>query len=334
MKLSLLFLAVGATAFGQSDVTTFRADTVNGGFSQSSSSSSTDHTQSQIATSLNWNNVPLETHQERVLRQDASGSVVETIFKRTDPTGTSSSTERIVTETTNLPNGGAKVQSTTYQFDINGNDQVTQRSTTDTSVSGDTSTSNTVVERMTLNGTFQPVQKSESVTQGNDKKSTTTETIYRGSPDAGFQEAARTVTLQSKSGGHTSTDTSEYYPGAETGSLQLQERRVSNTTKAADGTESTIVDVYGPSADGHAQAAGQPPQLKQEQIITRAKAADGSTVETFAVREPNVTQANALGEARVISKTVCTGKCDAKAEPSPGTPLPGSTAETGAQSKP
>ena len=105
-------------------------------------------------------------------------------------------------------------------------------------------------------------------------------------------------------------NTTTFQPGVTSGALEFQEQRVATSSTAPDGSTVTRVDVYAPSVDGTVQESGAPPQLKQERIITREKAADGSYVEVLSVREPSVSDARHLGDPRVISKTVCTGKCD------------------------
>lgn len=320
--------------FAQSVVTTYRADTVNGGYIASASSASTDHTQTQTSQSINATEVPLEQRQERVIRSDANESLTETIIRRYDPTGQFASTERVVTETKKGPNGATTTESKTYRSDINGGEQLAEHRVAETRVSGDTSTTDTTVERPGPDGALQPAETRQAVKVGTDAKSTTTETVYRAGSYDSLREAERKVVVQTKAGNKTVVDTTDYQPGYETGALQFQERRVETSVTAADGAQATTVDVYAPSADGHARDADSPPQLNQQQIITRTKAADGSLVETFSVREPNITDASQLGPPREISKTVCTGNCGPSANPAPGTALPGSAAGAGAQSKP
>jgi hypothetical protein len=309
----------------QSTVTTYTADIPNGGFAVSSTTSSSDHTQAQLTQSINSTQVPLEQHQERVISSDANGSVIESIIRRSDPTGQFVTTERTVTETRKKGDGSSTTLATTYRSDINGTQLPAERRVTDTRVAGSTTTVNTVIDRPSVNGSFETVEKraevTQDLTQGTEKKRTTTESVYRGSPDEGFREAVRKVSNQTVSAGQTVEDTTEYEPGENSGSLQFQQRRVSTTTIARDGAQSTIVDVYAPSADGIVQSQGAQPQLKQEQVITRVKNPDGSTVDTFSVREPNVSDPTHLGDLRQITKTVCTGNCGSTpAAPSPAPP--------------
>ena len=323
MRLSVLLATAAASlALAQSTVTTYTADLANGGFAVSSATTSTDHTQAQVAPSINGTQVPLEQHQERIIRSDANSSVTESIVRRSDPTGQFVSTERTVTEVRKNPDGSTAAVSTVYRSDINSTELLAERRTTETRVAGSTTNVNTVVERPGLNGSFQTVEKradvTQDLTQGTDKKTTTTESVYRGSPEEGFHEALRKVTTDTLSGGQTVEDTTSYELGDTAGSLQFQERRVSTTKTTPGGAQSTIVDVYAPSADGIVQSPDAKPQLKQQQIITREQNPDGSVVDTFSVREPNVSDPTNLGAVRQITKTVCTGNCGtAPAAPAP-----------------
>jgi hypothetical protein len=305
--------AAGCICLGQSTVTTYTPDLANGGYAVSSASTSSDHTQTQITQSLNGGQVPLEQHEERVIRKDSTGSVTETIIRRYTPDGQFASTERTITESHTHPDGSSTVQSTTYRADVNGTEAPAERRTIDTQVAGKTTTTNTVIEQPGQSGSFETVEKQAEVTedlsQGTQKKSSTTESIYRGIPGEGFREAVRKVITETQSDDQTVKDVTDYEPGSNAGSLQFQERRVSTTSTTPGGSQSTIVNVYAPSVDGVSPSSGDPPQLKQQQIITRIKNPDGSVVDTFSVREPNVSEPTELGDVRQITQTVCTGNC-------------------------
>ncbi len=315
----------GSLACAQSVITTYTTDLVNGGRDVTSTSSSSDHTQTQIAQSLNGEQVPLEQHSARVISEDANGSVTENIVKRYDPSGQFVSIERTLTELHKTADGSSTVKSTTYKSDINGGEQLAERRTTETKVAGNTTTVNVAVDQPGPNGGFQTVEKRVDVTNTSlDKKSsTTTESIYRGDSYGEMREAVRKVISQTRSGDKVVEDTTDYEPGVEAGALQFQERRVSTTTAASNGSQSTVVDVYAPSADGHVQDPGAKPQLKQQQIITNLKNPDGSTVQTFSIREPDVSDATHLGPLRQITQTVCTGNCTGAAPLQAPAPKPG-----------
>ena len=75
--------------------------------------------------------------------------------------------------------------------------------------------------------------------------------------------------------------------------------------KRADGSEVTEVNLYGPSSDGHAQEPGAAPVIKEQQVVERRKAADGSVVETLSVRRPTYSDPTKLGALEKVSETVC-----------------------------
>ena len=280
-----------------------------------------------MTQSLNGREVPLEQHEERVLSRAADGTVTsEAIVRKYDPTGQFVTTERTVTEQRKTPDGGSIVKSTTYRSGINGDEQPAERRTVETHVSGSTTAVNTVVDRPGVDGSFQTAEKRSDVTNVTEnsaakKSSTTTESVYRGNPSDGFNEAERKVITETQSGNQTVVNTTLYQPDGNVGSLKFQEQRVATTVTAPDGSQSIQVDVYAPSADGHVQSAGSPPQLNQEQIITHEKRPDGSYADVFSIREPSVSDATRLGPPRIVTETVCTGKCD-------GTPAPVSCSST------
>jgi hypothetical protein len=316
-------LVAGACALAQSTTsTTYTADLMNGGYTPSVTFTSSDHSQTQIVQSLNGRQVPLEQHEERVLSRAADGTVIsEAIVHRYDPTGQLASTERIVTEQRKTPDGGSSVRSTTYQTNVNGDQQQVERRTVDTHVTGSTTAVNTVVDRPGLDGSFQTEEKRSEITEGAAAKQTTTESVYRRDAGVGFAEMERKVITQTQTPTQTVVTTTEYLPGGTAGALQFQEQRVATSVAAPNGTQTIRVAVYGPSADGTVQSADAPAQLKQEQIITHEKGADGSIIETFSVRETSVSEPTHLGELRQISKTVCTGNCGG-APAAPATPKP------------
>lgn len=314
MKLCLSTLAAAGLALGQSSTTTYTADYANGGFTPSTSSVSSDHTQTQVTQSLNGTQVPLEQRQERVIGKAADGTVTtETIVRKYDPTGEFAATERTITESRKTPGGGSVATSMVYRTDVNGQEQRAERKVMETQVAGSTTSVNTVVDRPNMDGSFQTAEKRSAITKvaqySAAKQSTTSESVYRADPSGGFVEAERKVTTETQSGKETVVNTTTYQPDGIVGALQFQEQRVATSSTAPDGSTVTRVEVYAPAADGIAREAGVPPQLKQEQIITHEKASDGSYVEVLSVREPSVSDPN-LGNSRVISKTVCTGKCD------------------------
>src|SRR5581483_1623948 len=154
-------------ACAQSSYTTSTED-VNGNRVQLGPSSSTSRndnttTTTQTMRSINGRTVPVEQVEERVLRDDANGKTVERTVRRYDETGNPAGVRRTVIEQENHAGGGSTTHSTTYAADINGRMAVTERSTTETQVSGSTVTADTLVERPTINGSLETVEKQNVV---------------------------------------------------------------------------------------------------------------------------------------------------------------------------
>ena len=121
----------------------------------------------------------MEQVTERVVSEDANGKVTERIVKKFDPSGQPASTERVMIEEQKLPGGGSTVQETTYRNDVNGSLREAERKTTETRVSGSTTTTSTVIDRPSLNGSFETVEKRSAVTDGPADNQHTTESVYR-----------------------------------------------------------------------------------------------------------------------------------------------------------
>src|SRR5262249_55440432 len=117
--------------------------------SETKSKTSFDHTES--TPSINGRMVPRERIEERVIREDASGRVVERIVRRYDQTGEPGPVEKTVTEEQKHPSG-MTVKITTYRGDLNGNMAPAERSLTNIHQTASGQTADSIVERPTVNG--------------------------------------------------------------------------------------------------------------------------------------------------------------------------------------
>ncbi len=234
MKYCLIALLAGSLAIAQSTTSTYIPD-INGGSVQASTVLSNAE-RTEINRSINGRQVPLEQTEERVLSQDANGTVTEKITRKYDPTGQLMSTERVVTDAQKLAGGASKVQATTFRSDINGQMQQAQRTTTETRKEGAVTYADTVVERPTLDDSFQSVEKRSAVTEVADGTSHEQETVYRRSENGDYYEALRQVTDERKAAGQTTTQNAYYEPDA-TGALRLSRQSVSTATQHPDGSE-------------------------------------------------------------------------------------------------
>ena len=258
--------------------------------------------------SINGRMVPLERVEQRVLRDDASGRLVERVVRRYDPQGNLTAPVRQTIEEQKRTDGGSTVVATTYRTDINGHSQLEQKSVTETRKTGAEERSETLVERPTLNGSLETVEKQEQVKVGQGNSFRQEATTYRPDGHGGFYPAVRSVMDHAQSGAQTTENTVEYEasPG---GPLQVHNQTVAKTVTAADGSKDTTVDIYGSNVPGTVSAPGSAMKLQEQQLVESQKNPNGTVTETLSVRRPTVSDPNKLAPPQQLSQTVCRGDC-------------------------
>jgi hypothetical protein len=316
MRVICAGLAVAASLAAQ-DTSSYRTTTVdiNGnrvsyGPDVTTSSSKTGSDSTQFRRSVNGGLVPVERAEERVVREDASGKVVERTIRHYDSTGNPLGTEKVVIEERKDGGGSSTVTTTKYGMDINGRNQVKERTTTQIQSSGDSETANTTIERPTANDSLETVEKQTKVTvkQGASGGYEESAETYRRGPAGDFYEATRRVAQHSVSGTESKDNIAEYEVGA-TGRLELHGQTVTTAQKRADGSEEVSVDIFSKNVPGVLNDSGSL-QLKEHQTIERRTGPGDSVVETLSVQRPTVSDPKRLGPPQQISETVCKGKCD------------------------
>ncbi len=262
--------------------------------------------------SLNGRMAPLESFEEKVVSEGPGGRVIERLVRRFDPTGRPGGSEKVRIEESKNPDGSTNRRTTTWQGDLNGRFQLTERSTTVATKSGDAQRSETAVERATLNGSIELTERRVAVESETKDRYTAEVTAYRKSQSGSFAEAARETTERRTAEGRT-TETQTQYNATNTGRLEFVGQRVSRLDRRPDGSETEIVDVYGAAAPGRT-VAGSPvsPALREQQVIERIPGEAGSMTETFGVRRPALADSGQLGPLQKISETRCTGNCAAR----------------------
>jgi hypothetical protein len=310
VKYSLLLacvLVVGQTAFGQSVTTSYTTD-LNGNRIAGPTTVANDGQKTQIMQSINGRKVPMEQTEERVIRENASGKVVEKIIKKFDPNGALASTERVVIEEEKLYDG-LRQHSTTYRSDVNGNMHEAERRTAESHKQGSAENTQSELARPDINGSFQTVEKRTIVTQAAGAGSQEDETVFRRSDNGGFYPAVRDITDTTQSGSQTVQKSAHYEP-SDSQQLKLIGQTVSTIVKRADGSSVAEVSLYGASAgDGRAHDGQSGMHLREQQTIEKIAGAGGSVTEVVTARRPTTSDPNRLGPAVKISETVCTGKC-------------------------
>ena len=313
MKYFALAMLMSALALAQSSSTSYLTD-LNGrrveGIATVTTKAAPGTTETtELRRSINGREVPLEQVETRVLRDDATGKVVETIIKRYDQTGRLASTEREVIEEQKRADGGSMARSTVYRSDINGRQAEAERRVTETRVQGSTTVAETVVEHPSLSGSFEVAAKNTRVVEKTSAGENVTDTDFRKTQNGQFIEAYRRVIGETKSGATTTVQASEYEPGV-TGRMELSRQSVATTTKQPGGATVTELNLYSRSPEnGRTQNANPPQQILEQQIIERVPGPNGQVTEVVSARRPSVSDPNRLGELRKISETVCRGKC-------------------------
>ena len=260
----------------------------------------------EILQSVNGRTVPIERVEERVVRDDSSGRIVERLIRRYDQTGAPTAPAKEVIHEQKRPDGSSMKQVSTYRGDINGGMQLIEKSTTEVQTSGSTESAETVVQRPTVNGSLETVEKQSSIKMKQPAGYTEDKTTYRRDGNGSFRAAVRETTEHSEQGQQASDSTAEYELGAN-GQLQLHSQKVTKTVKAADGSKDQVVDIFGQNVPGTVDPGGL--KLYEQQLIQR-KPGPNEVTETLSVRRPTISDPKLLGPARQISETVCRGKCE------------------------
>lgn len=260
--------------------------------------------------SINGRMVPQERVEERVVRDDASGRVVERIIRPYGPDGNPGPPTRETIEQQKGPDGNSTIRTTTYRGDINGNMQLVQRSVTQEHKTDSSETTDTVVEAPTINGSLETVEKRSIVKSKEPSGAYQAEdTVYRKNASGDFYTAVRQTTDHMIKGTEATDNTAQYEVGAN-GDLQLHGQTVSKTITNADGSKDVVVNIYGQNVPGTVDGGGtQPLQLQEQQIIRQTAGPNKSTVQNVSVRRPTVSDPNSLGPAQQLSETVCKGDC-------------------------
>jgi hypothetical protein len=302
----------GALAAQQSNVSETTNVDINGnriadGPVISRTTSPGESTTTETRQSINGGSVPAERVEERVLKNDATGRVVERVIHSYDPQG---NPLPVVMETIDVEkhsDGSSTTASTTSRGDVNGNMQVIEKTTTDTHPDSSGETSQTIVERPTADG-LRPVEKRDEVTVKQASGYQSDATIYRSDGNGGFQTAVRKTTEHTAQGSESSDNSAEYEIGP-TGALQLHTQTVTKTVTRPDGSKDSIVDIYGRGVPGTVNSPDSSLALQEQQSIESKPGPNNTVIQTLNVRRPTISDPGTLGPEQQISQTVCKGDC-------------------------
>ncbi|MEO8096217.1 MAG: hypothetical protein ABI811_00840 [Acidobacteriota bacterium] len=329
-------LVFASTLLAQSTTTTYQTDVNGRRVASATTDKSATGTTVSARKSVDGKALPLDEATERVIRQDANGKLVERIIKKYDQNGRVSSTEKVMVEETVLPGGGKTVKETVSQSDLNGTFKEVERRTSETRVSGLTTTTTASVDHANINGAFTAAEKRSTVTTGPVGKQQTTETVERPDPNGRFRAISRQETSVAAAGSTVTSNTAGYELDA-TGRLQLTRQAVATTTKRPDGSATTETNLYTADAAGRPNGGAAKLVMQEQQVQERKVAADGSFTETVSIRTANPSDPSKLSAARNLSETVCRGKCvdnaKAAAPVAPAAPVTAPAAKQDAKGK-
>jgi hypothetical protein len=265
--------------------------------------------QTETTQSVNGRAVPLTATKEKILVETPSGRTVERIITTNDATGRPVRTERMLIEEQKRADGGLNVTTSTFRSEVNGRMELAERSTMTSSKSGEGTSSETVTERKTINGGFGTVERRATVVKASDRVIEAESTVYRPDMNGAMRAQEREVVKTEKTASGTRVETTTYNEKSSKqagNGLEFATQSVSETVVGADGSQSTVTDVYAQSAPGRA-TSGTKPQLKERLVVER-RAVNGGYVEALSVQRPEVADGR-LGKPQAVSETVCMGKC-------------------------
>ena len=303
-------LACAGLAFSQgaSTITNFGTD-INGNRVPTTSITTTGNSRVERVQSINGRSVPLEQVEDKVVREDASGKVVERTIRRFDASGNPLPVDRVTIAETKQADGSIITDTTLRRGDVNGNLVLSEHTRAETRKNGASTMSEIVVERASINGSLELQEKQSiaAIEQGQTVQQTST--VYRRDSNGNFVEARRDVKETTIVGATTTENSASYEPGND-GKLSLTRQETRTAVKSADGSEHSQVNVFD-SVAGRVGESGGTPQLREQVLIERKMSGDG-IVETLRVRQASPNDPGRLGAARLISESVCKGKCSDK----------------------
>lgn len=307
MRFWVFALCTVLAVWGQPQSSTTRTYTfdANGGRQLASESSVANGSSEQAVRNLNGGLSPVEKVEERVLRDDASGRVVERIIRPYDASGQPGPPQKLQIEERKHPDGSKTVETQVFHGNISGGFSLAEKTTSVSRKAGNVETIETQVARPTLNGSVELVERKQARIETGDQTKQELITVERRDSNGAFLPAVREVKETKELNGKTIENATQYIAGP-SGQLQLNGQSVAETQKRADGTEIKQVTIFGMSSPGRPNS--DQPQLREQQIIEK-RSTNGQTVESLSIRRPAVDNPANLGPVQKISEKVCTGTC-------------------------
>ena len=259
------------------------------------------------------NPVRVRSAEERVLSQRDGNQTSERVVQRFDPSGKPTGKQVIKTERRQMPDGSTVSVETTYETDLNGRLELTERRTTTERKTGAGSTAQTVTEKPGINSALQVIEQIDRVeTKRSEAVTEAVSSRKRVDANGRLAEQNRELSIATKSGSQTNTDTQQWQLGP-TGQMDFVSRSLSRLTETPGGNQTEDVEVYATKIGGTTPDLNRPQEPTLEQKIHREKKVqpDGKSVEKTTAQMRQVADPSRLG-ALMVTEQVTTPTTDGK----------------------
>ena len=307
MRVLLFALCCLIVVRGQEGSTTraYTFDT-NGNRQLTLESTVTKGAKAESVRNLNGGLSPVERTEERVIKDDATGRVVERIIHRYDGNGQPGPPEKLQIEERKNADGSRTIETQVFKGNLSGGFSMTEKTTAVARKVGNVETIDTQVARPNLNGGIELIERKQARIETGDKTKEEALIIERRDANGIFQTASKEVKQTKEANGATVENSAQYIANPATGQLQLNAQSVAELRKRPDGSETKQISVYGMNQPGRPNS--DQPQLREQQLIEK-KTTNGQTVESMSVRRPSVEDPGILGPSQKVSESICTGAC-------------------------
>lgn len=227
-----------------------------------------------------------ESRTRKLVEDGPNGRIYEESVTRRDSTGRPLPNEKLRIIERKSADGASIVETTTFRADLNGRLSPTQRSVQTTLQQGPITTISSTIEKPNVSGGLVPVEKIASRTTASDGgREVTNRSVYVPDANGRFIEAVRESRERAPDGKNI-REVSNEYRNATSGQMELSGQKVTVEMRNPDGSSTSEITIYGLSAPG--RPADSQLKLREQQLVTVKPGTNGTTVESFSVRRPNL----------------------------------------------
>ena len=227
-----------------------------------------------------------ESRTRKLVEDGPNGRIYEESVTRRDSTGKPLPGEKLRIAERKSADGASVVETTTFRVDLNGRLSPTERSVQTTLQQGPLTTISSTIEKPNVSGGLVPVEKIASRTTATDGgREVTNRSVYVPDANGRFIEAVRESRERAPDGKNIREVSSEYR-NATSGQMELSGQKVTVEMRNPDGSSTSEITIYGLAAPGR-PADGQL-KIREQQLVTVKPGTNGTTVESFSVRRPNL----------------------------------------------